>query len=196
VAIRHDSLLNLCAGMDEVVGCAPGDVFCAISSVSFDIAAVELLWPLTAGATVLVADVSAGAPDGTSPATHLQATPTVLRLLLDDPGWRPLLAGLRLLLLGGEPVPADLVDRVHGEFDCWVYNMYGPTETTIWSACRPVDRAADAGLIGAPLPNTTLHVLDQDGVPVPDGDRVSCTSADTVSRRAIWAGRTSRPSDS
>src|SRR5262249_35806406 len=142
-----------------------------------------LFWPLAAGARVFIAS-HAEAPQDTGPPsepdaardplrkdpiTHLQCTPTIMRLMLEDDDWRRVLHHLRVLLLGGEPVPQGLVELARAELDCRIYNVYGPTETTVWSALRQITGTDDAPLIGRPVANTTVHVLDEHGRQVPVG---------------------------
>ncbi len=111
-------------------------------------------------------------------ATMLQCTPSLLRLLADGPeGWAPL-AGLRVLLLGGEALPAALAAAVAAEIPARLVNVYGPTETTVWSASHAVPTAEEAAgqpvnsptvPIGRPIANTRIHLLDRRGQPVPAG---------------------------
>ena len=95
-------------------------------------------------------------------ATVIQATPTTWRMLADLPASTPL-----KMLCGGEALPPDLAARLLGRpGELW--NMYGPTETTIWSAVARIERA-DAIAIGRPIANTQFYVLDENGQPVPVG---------------------------
>ncbi|WP_405690199.1 amino acid adenylation domain-containing protein [Streptomyces sp. NBC_00057] len=100
--------------------------------------------------------------------THLQCTPSRARALLDetDPA---ALCGLRQLLLGGEPLDADLVGRLSKHLRGTISNMYGPTETTVWSTTDTVDPAQGAVTIGRPIAGTTVHVLDAHRRRVPVG---------------------------
>jgi natural product biosynthesis luciferase-like monooxygenase protein/FkbM family methyltransferase len=90
-------------------------------------------------------------------ATHLQCTPSAATAILLDPEGPAALAGLEKLLVGGEALPAALAERLTGVLRGELLNMYGPTETTIWSA---VDRIEGPVTIGWPIANTELHVLD------------------------------------
>jgi non-ribosomal peptide synthetase component F len=72
------------------------------------------------------------------------------------------------LLLGGEGLPSDLVEEVkRAAPKCQIHNMYGPTETTIWSSAYPIGENEQTIPIGKPLANNTIHILDQYGQPVP-----------------------------
>ncbi len=170
VAVPHGALANFLRSMAERPGLAAGDTLLAVTTLSFDIAMLELLLPLVTGARVVVAAADvvtdgerlAAALDAVG-ATALQATPSAWRMLLDS-GWtgRP---GLRALA-GGEALPVELAHRLLGRgVELW--NMYGPTETTIWSAVSRV-RPGQV-LLGEPIANTQLHVLDPDGDLVPAG---------------------------
>src|SRR5439155_1122878 len=98
-------------------------------------------------------------------ATVMQATPTTWRMLLDS-GWRGKAAFKALC--GGEALPAALADDLAGcGLELW--NMYGPTETTIWSTVEPVRAKGERPSIGRPIANTTLFVLDRCGAPTPLG---------------------------
>ncbi|MBV9050127.1 MAG: LLM class flavin-dependent oxidoreductase, partial [Solirubrobacterales bacterium] len=101
--------------------------------------------------------------------THMQCTPSLASMLVQSPAGRRALRSLRRLLVGGEAFPpalaAELIDLVAGE----VINMYGPTETTIWSSTFRVDRADHAIPIGRPIANTQLYILDNARHPVAPG---------------------------
>jgi len=164
VAIPHRALTNLLAALAEKPGCGPDDVWLATTTVSFDIAMLELFLPLLTGARLVIADaatVSDGEALGQALETHgatiMQATPSGWRLWLAS-GWQGR-GGLRALS-GGEALPADLAQalaQTHAE----LWNLYGPTETTIWSAAGPVAPVRSGTVpIGAPIANTRIYVLD------------------------------------
>jgi amino acid adenylation domain-containing protein len=172
VMVPHRALSNFVASIQETPGISPDDVLAAVTTLSFDIAALELFVPLAAGARVAlmpretVADgqllAAALAEEG---ATVMQATPAGWRSLLEA-GWR-CAPGLRMLC-GGEALPWDLARALlEGGGELW--NLYGPTETTIWSAARRVDAEDGAALVGGPVANTRLHVLDDGFRPLPTG---------------------------
>jgi amino acid adenylation domain-containing protein len=171
VVVSHQSVANLLKSMAQEPGLSANDSVLAVTTVTFDIAALELFLPLTVGARVVVADES-DISDGVRLAarldaeavTVLQATPATWKLLLDS-GWQGK-ADLRAFC-GGEPLSealaAALLPRV-GE----LWNLYGPTEATIWSTCERV-RGGGAVSIGRPIANTTVYVLDPNGLRVPIG---------------------------
>ncbi|HJT64896.1 MAG TPA: MupA/Atu3671 family FMN-dependent luciferase-like monooxygenase, partial [Pyrinomonadaceae bacterium] len=101
--------------------------------------------------------------------THLQCTPSLARMLLLEPGTRGALAGLRHLLLGGEAVPSELVNELQTLTTATIHNMYGPTETTIWSTTYTGECGPQTMPIGKPLANQRVYVLDSQMTPVPLG---------------------------
>ncbi len=100
--------------------------------------------------------------------THLQCTPSMARLVAGETGGLDALGGLKRLLLGGEALPTDLADTLTAVVSGEIHNMYGPTETTIWSTTAPV-RAGDPITIGRPIANTTIRILDARGEATPIG---------------------------
>lgn len=172
VEIQHRALVNFLCSMRERPGLAEEDVLVAVTTLSFDIAGLELYLPLIAGAQVVLASAQTAADPRalarlleSSNATAMQATPTTWRMLIDA-GW-PGKAQLRALC-GGEALPPALADELVGRVAA-LWNMYGPTETTIWSTCAHVRSAGEPPTIGRPIANTTLHVLDRRGHPAPIG---------------------------
>ncbi|TKK87203.1 amino acid adenylation domain-containing protein [Herbidospora galbida] len=166
VMVSHAALANFLTSMLASPGVPEGVVFPAITTVSFDIAALELYLPLLAGGRVVVA----GRDEARDPeklaellrrtgARHLQATPTTWRILLDS-GWRPP-EGFRAFC-GGEKLPAGLGDRL----GCELWDLYGPTETTVWSSVARVTPSPSF----APVAGTTLHVLDERLEPAETGE--------------------------
>jgi natural product biosynthesis luciferase-like monooxygenase protein/FkbM family methyltransferase len=101
--------------------------------------------------------------------THLQCTPSLAGLLAADPATLASLAPLTTLLLGGEALPAPLVERLRAALPAAIHNMYGPTETTIWSLTQRVEAGEDRIPIGRPLANNSVRVLDRGMQPVPPG---------------------------
>jgi amino acid adenylation domain-containing protein len=172
VEIPHEALVNFLASMKERPGMTSSDVLVAVTTFSFDIAGLEIFLPLVSGAKLVFLSRD-DAADGfrvlhhltTNNATILQATPSTWRMLLDAkwPG-NPKLK----MLCGGEALPKELATQLlakGGE----LWNMYGPTETTIWSAAALVARDDAAINIGEPIANTQLYILDPLLQPVPMG---------------------------
>jgi len=169
VVVPHRALTNFLLAMRDLVRSSPQDVWLALTSLSFDISALELYLPLVTGGRVVVADAET-ARDGVRLArlvrdegvTHVQATPS---------GWRVLLAGdlPRVVgLTGGEPLAARLAHELRPRVDRLV-NVYGPTETTIWSTAWDVPEDPGEIVIGRPIANTVVHIADPGGGPCPIG---------------------------
>jgi amino acid adenylation domain-containing protein len=172
VIVPHGAVVNFLLSMQREPGLVASDRLLAVTTLSFDIAVLELLLPLTVGATVILAGREQ-AIDGhdlralieTSGATVMQATPTTWRMLLDA-GWQG--PASFKALIGGEALPPDLAQEMAGRAgELW--NMYGPTETTVWSTCWKVERPEQGISIGRPICNTQVHVLDERNQPCPIG---------------------------
>ncbi|HEX5052429.1 MAG TPA: amino acid adenylation domain-containing protein, partial [Planctomycetota bacterium] len=170
VVIAHGALAAFLRAMRATLPLGPDDVLLAITSPSFDIAWLELLLPLCTGARLhiagseLVRDGRAlAAALAETRATFLQATPSTYRLLVES-GFRGR-TDLHLLC-GGEALPDELAQSLR-ERCARLWNLYGPTETTIWSTVHEVGTGPVR--IGRPLPGTTCHVLDEHGQRAPFG---------------------------
>ncbi len=171
VLIEHRNLINLLWSMAQAPGISAKDTLLAVTTISFDIAGLELFLPLLVGATIQLTD-AATAKDGralldivrSARISIMQATPSTWRMLLDS-GWStrlPLKA-----LCGGEVLSKELATRLLNLCDD-VWNVYGPTETTIWSTVKRIVSADDI-TIGRPINNTQIYVLDAFLQPVADG---------------------------
>jgi amino acid adenylation domain-containing protein len=172
VQLHHRGLVNLLWSMRSEPGIRESDVFLAVTTLSFDIAEMELLLPIISGARVHIA-TSEECRDPkklsrvieSSGATILQATPGQWRMLLESdwkgkPGFK--------MLCGGEPMRAPLAEALLSKGELW--NMYGPTETTIWSSVRRITSASDI-TVGHVIANTWFYVLDENRNPVPRGEK-------------------------
>ncbi|MFM0502670.1 amino acid adenylation domain-containing protein [Paraburkholderia caffeinilytica] len=171
VGVTHGALTRFLDSMQARLAPTRDDVWLAVTTLSFDIAGLEMYLPLIAGATIELATRETvvdgrrlAALADASGATLMQATPMGWRMLLDG-GWLP--RAPFVALSGGEALPPDLADalQVNG---ARLWNLYGPTETTIWSSAARLDERGAPITLGAPLEHTTLLVLDADGNPVPE----------------------------
>jgi amino acid adenylation domain-containing protein len=173
VMVENHNIVNFFTGMDQALGCDPG-VWLAVTSLSFDISVLELLWTLTRGfKLVLHGDEGTGtiADEITRHhVTHLQMTPSLARMLTLDARSLASLSPLKQLLLGGEAVPASLILALRQVFKGEIYNMYGPTETTIWSTTCRIEEVGDFVSIGRPIINTQVYLLNEKCEPVPPGE--------------------------
>ena len=171
VQIEHRAAVNFMLSMQREPGISAQDTLLAVTTLAFDIAGLEVFLPLISGARIVVAPRST-AIDGFDlvrrvdelGVTVLQATPATWRLMLAA-GWTGR-RGLKILC-GGEPLPRDLAAELLPRCAS-LWNMYGPTETTIWSTCCRVEDAGDIH-IGRPIDNTTLRIVDSSLNPVPVG---------------------------
>jgi len=170
VMVPHGALTNFLLSMAERPGIDPGAVFPAVTTVSFDIAALELFLPLLVGGRVVVAvQAEAREPERLSAllsrtgARVMQATPTTWRLLLDA-GWTPP-PGFTALC-GGEKLPQRLAERLCA-LGVRLWDVYGPTETTVWSSVSLIEDGAVRGFW--PVAATSLAVLDERMQPTPLG---------------------------
>jgi len=172
VEITHRSLVNFLASMQAEPGLTANDVLLAVTTTSFDIAALELFLPLMVGARVVLASRDTAA-DGrqlrqalaTSGATVMQATPATWRLLINA-GWEG--TDHLTILCGGESLPRELANELVKRGRS-VWNMYGPSETTVWSTVYQVSAADGPVPLGHPVANTEVYVLDKHLQPLPVG---------------------------
>jgi amino acid adenylation domain-containing protein len=176
VMVEHRNVVSFFTAMDLVLGTEPG-VWLAVTSISFDISVLELLWTLTRGFKVILHG-NEGTHTITSEivrhgVTHFQSTPSLARMLATDPRSLAALGSLKKLLLGGEALPASLVDMIRPDTTGDIFNMYGPTETTVWSAVFRITQSSELGTtvpIGRPLANTKAYILDAQLKHVPSGE--------------------------
>ena len=171
VGIAHRSLVNCLNSMRDELAFTERETLLAVTTISFDIAGLEIYLPLITGAKILLAgreDVADGSRLLTLLTQHavtaMQATPSTWRLLLEA-GWQG--AGQFKILCGGESLAADLVEPLLARGMVW--NLYGPTETTIWSTAHRLTPGDASIPIGRPIANTEVYVLDSYLHPVPIG---------------------------
>ncbi|MEH1785599.1 MAG: amino acid adenylation domain-containing protein [Nostoc sp.] len=171
VQISHKSVSNFLSAMQQRPGITEQDTLLAVTTISFDIAALEIFLPITVGACLVIArrDVTLDGKElfdllVKSKATIMQATPATWRLLLDS---NFQFSDLKILC-GGEALPWDLVNELLAR-SASVWNLYGPTETTIWSSVCQLESSESLISIGRPIDNTQIYILDQNLQPVPVG---------------------------
>jgi amino acid adenylation domain-containing protein/thioester reductase-like protein len=164
VQIAHRSVVNFLNSMLQEPGLTEQDVMLAVTTISFDISALEIYLPLIVGARIVLVsrEVASNAAQllktlAKSSATVMQGTPATWRLLLTA-GWQ----GNKQLkiLCGGEALTRELALQLLDRSNS-VWNMYGPTETTIWSAVYKVEPGNSSVPIGRPIANTQIYLLDQ-----------------------------------
>jgi iturin family lipopeptide synthetase A len=169
VVTGHRNVVNFITGMAAVIDFSPGKSILAVTTISFDIFFLETLLPLTRGLKVVIA----GEDQQKDPAlleqlilkgrvNMVQFTPSRLRLLLNLRGNLQGLAGVKELMVGGEAFPSPLLEKVKEHFHGKIFNMYGPTETTIWSAVKELTHTLPQEItIGTPIANTRVYIVDR-----------------------------------
>ena len=174
VMVEHRNVTSFFSAMDLVLGTEPG-VWLAVTSISFDISVLEIFWTLTRGFQVVL-----HGDEGTHTIaeeivrygiTHFQSTPSLARMITADPRSLAVLGGVKNLLLGGEALPVSLGNTLRTVMTGEIFNVYGPTETTIWSTVYRIPAAAEFASnipIGPPLANTRAYILDSALKPVSD----------------------------
>lgn len=173
VQILHQGMVNLLLSMQTAPGITQDDVLLAVTTISFDMAGVELYLPLVSGAMVIVADSDA-TKDGRilmdmvrrENVTIMQATPYTWRMMIAA-GWEETLP--LKVLCGGEPMTKKLADNLLARCQA-LWNCYGPTETTIYSTVKKIEDTVNAITIGVPVNNTQVYIINDKLQPVPDGE--------------------------
>jgi amino acid adenylation domain-containing protein len=186
VQITGRSLVNFLWSMRRRPGLSADDVLVAVTSISFDISCLELYLPLVVGARLVIA-AEESTEDGSRlagllearDATVMQATPATWKLL-QNAGWQGR-SRLRVLC-GGESLRPELAEYLLPRC-AELWNLYGPTETTIWSTVERIEDAAAPITVGRPIANTTVFTLDAGGRPTPPGiPGEVCIGGDGVAR--------------
>lgn len=173
VKISHRNMVNFLQAMQSVPGINADDRVLAITTISFDIAGLELYLPLMTGAELTLCSTES-AKDGRillelieeRNITLMQATPSTWRMMLES-GWNKKFQ--LKALIGGEPLSKELADKLLGKTS-ELWNMYGPTETTVWSSLKQITGKDLIITVGKPIQNTQLYILDQALQPVPRGN--------------------------
>ena len=176
VMVEHGGVVNFLNSLQRILGVEAQDSLLAVTTISFDIAALEIYLPLVSGARVVLAEQESLADPRRLIAaleehgvTLMQATPASWKLLLSG-GW----SGRRELqaVCGGEALSTDLAGEILGRVGT-LWNLYGPTETTIWSSCHQIGESAagpaSTESIGRPIGNTQIYFLDEHRRPVARG---------------------------
>lgn len=186
VEIEHRNLVNFLYSMQQEPGIRSSDTLLAVTTISFDIAALEIFLPLLTGAEVVMADAGL-AKDGKAllslinqhRITMMQATPATWKMMLIA-GWntmQPIKA-----LCGGEALSNQLASELLDKCS-ELWNMYGPTETTVWSAVKQIKKQDNTITIGKAIANTQIYILSDDGHPVAKGQTGEiCVGGDGVAR--------------
>ncbi len=182
IMLSHRNVTNFFVGMDQRLEATTPGVWLALASMSFDISVLELLWTLTRGFEVIIQaevnetaalaaheDFSVADQISRYHVTHLQCTPSLMRILLSDARTRAALSSLRYLLLGAESMPHSMAQELRALVQGRVLNVYGPTETTVWASTFTLQSTEQDVFIGTPIANATMYILDSQYRPVPVG---------------------------
>jgi amino acid adenylation domain-containing protein len=171
VRIAHHNLSNFLFSLQKTLSINQYDKFLGLTTLSFDISGLEIFLPLISGASVAIVS-SQTAKDGNLllqavrkiQPTVMQATPATWQMLLEA-GWNESMF-IKTVCSGGEALTRELATKLNKRSKN-VYNLYGPTETTIWSAVKKVDLKDEQITIGHPIDNTDIYILDNSMIPVP-----------------------------
>lgn len=175
VIIGNDPLYNFVIAMQKIFNMDKYVRVLALTSISFDISILELLSPLAFGCQIINADESR-LNDSVyiykiikeNNINFLQLTPSRLKLFLNFSNSYLIFKNIKYLLIGGEELTNDVLKSVKELTDAKIFNMYGPTETTIWSTYKEVTNTNTIN-IGRPIINTKIHILNEKLIPVPIG---------------------------
>ncbi len=172
VLVTHQGLVNLFAGLREVIPHEPGGRWLAVTSFSFDISVAELWWPLTLGFTVMVHPSNVAAASAAQALvdhriTHLFCTPSMVAVLMADSLCRKGLSQLSVLMAGGEVFPLQLTRELCGLVSGKVFNVYGPTEISVLSNICELSSYDEFVPLGSPITNTTVWLKTAFGAECP-----------------------------
>ncbi|QWX82697.1 amino acid adenylation domain-containing protein [Cellulophaga sp. HaHaR_3_176] len=189
VSVTHKSLVNFLYSMMKEPGINETDRLLSITTISFDIAGLELFLPLLSGATLVIANDETAKDSRlmlhlleSEKITMLQATPTTWQMLLDA-GWEKLLP--IKAICGGEMLPLPLSKKILNRVD-ELWNVYGPTETTIWSTVKQIKKDDELITIGEPIANTQIYILNEKGLLVGSGKTGEICIAGTGVAKGYW----------
>jgi iturin family lipopeptide synthetase A len=169
VAITHRNAVNFISAMTKRIRFSTGKTIAALTTISFDIFFLETFFPLTCGLKVVIVDEHRQQDPGMlrdfiagNHVEMLQVTPSRLKLLLSTANQGRFLEGVETLIVGGEALPGHLLEQVKEVYTGKIYNVYGPTETTIWSTVKDLSPGVPGQLtIGTPIANTQVYIVDR-----------------------------------
>jgi len=175
VMITHRPVINFIKGMTAVIDFTGNDTILSLTTISFDIFLLETLLPLSAGCKVVLGtDAEQQDPEAAAKTlwkqqvSILQVTPSRLTLMISIDQAAAALKPLKYLLIGGETLPGQLLEKARGITNAKIYNLYGPTETTVWSTVKNVSLGKSLN-IGKPIINTRVYILGKNSTPQPVG---------------------------
>lgn len=164
-AIEHRSVINFIKGITDRIEFKPDNTILALTTICFDIFVLETLLPLTQGLKVVIADEAEQRDPRlinnliiNEEIDMLQVTPSRMQLMLSYGEKLTCLEKVKTIMVGGEVFPKTLLDSIRELSQAYIYNMYGPIETTIWSTVKEVGQDGDLN-IGKPIANTRVYIL-------------------------------------
>lgn len=166
VMVRHSSVVNFVEAIRSRIGLQAGDAILCLTTISFDIFVLETILPLLTGARIVLAGAEAQRDPlalvqliREQQVDYLQITPSHLKLLLSGEEGMQVLDNIKVLMVGGEAFPPELLATIKSRYKGKIYNMYGPTETTVWSTVKDLTDTTMVN-IGQPIGNTIIRILD------------------------------------
>ncbi len=166
VMIEHRNVVNFVWGITDKIKMTAGQKILCLTTISFDIFVLETILPLLKGLKIVLADSSQQKDYKAleklikdKEVDLIQITPSHLKSLISAEQIRDILNGIEVLMVGGEAMPAELLDELRVIYTGKIYNMYGPTETTVWSTVQDLTFAKTIN-IGKPIANTIIQILD------------------------------------
>jgi len=167
VMIQHRNVINFTNGLNDIINLEGMKKILLLTTVCFDISVLEMIVPLTLGLEVVIAARKLQTDMRNllsyieeNQVDVLQVTPSRMQMLTLFSGWEDKLNSLKAILVGGESFPAALTEKLKALSETKIYNMYGPTETTIWSTVKPVIPGKKL-TIGRPIANTHIYILNK-----------------------------------
>lgn len=168
VMLSHKNINNFIKGMTDVIDFSANKTIVSVTTISFDIFVLETLLPLQRGLKVVIANEDEQmnahllnklcASNGVN---IIQTTPSRFQFLVSDPNELDYLKNITDILVGGESFPKTLLNKLKKISNANIYNVYGPTETAIWSTVQNLTNSSSI-TIGKPISNTTCYILDKD----------------------------------
>ena len=168
VMLKHKNIINFLLGTKEVIDFNPEKIMVSITTICFDIFVLEFWGALTSGMTLVLANeveqnnaVALNKLCLENKVTMIQTTPSRFKALLENKSATEFVKKMTDIMVGGEGLPKGLIDKFEGLTNANIFNMYGPTETAVWSTIKKV-RSKDRITIGKPIANTKCYILDKD----------------------------------
>ncbi|MGE5329382.1 MAG: amino acid adenylation domain-containing protein [Deltaproteobacteria bacterium] len=167
VMLEHRNISNFITGITNRISFNDKDVILCITTISFDIFVLETWLPLSKGIKIVLTSESQQIDMGElskviaeNEVSMIQMTPSRMKLLLEDPRAEKVFDSLRTIMLGGEALPQPLFEALKNKTKARIYNMYGPTETAVWSSVKDLTDETNITL-GEPIANTQFYILNK-----------------------------------